>query len=144
MHDDKRLARGILIAAAAVFAVAACSVGQDLRYAVAGRTATATVDGVTGWNAAGRRTGSRRPIVLVDYHFTDAGGTARTGVLELSPFDPRPPKGSTIIVEYVDGSSRPPGRLSGGALSVFFGSLVALAAGALFYRHKVRQRAEGA
>jgi len=144
MHDDKRLARGILITAAAVFAVAACSVGQDLRYAVAGRTATATVDGVTGWNAGGRRTGSRRAIVLVDYHFTDASGTARTGVFDISTFDPRPPKGSTITVEYVGGSSRPPGRLNGGALSVFFGSLVALAAGALFYRHKARQAPEAA
>jgi hypothetical protein len=138
VQDDKRLAWGIVIAAAAVFVVAACSVGQDLRYAVAARTATATVDKVTEWNAAGRRTGGRRPVVVVEYHFTDAAGTVRTGAFDLDPLDPRPPKGATVKVEYIGGSSRPPGRVHGGALSVFVGSLAALVAGAMFYRHKGR------
>jgi len=140
-EHDKRFARGVAVAAVAVFAVAACCAWREVRYAVAARTATATVDGVMEHNAGSRRMG-RRPVVLVKYHFTDAGGTARTGAFDIGPLAPRPRRGSTVQVEYVGGSSRAPGGVNGGALFIFFSGLVALAVGAVFYGHKACYAAE--
>jgi len=142
--DDKTLARGVLIATAAVFLLSTYAAWRELRFAVAARTAVATVDRVTETTIGTRRTTSRRRrMVRVEYHFVDASGAARTGSFDNGPLAPRPAPGSTLTIEYLDNASRPAGRSSGGALAVFVASLAGLVAGGLFYRHKVRQAAAG-
>jgi hypothetical protein len=143
-EDNNAMARGLLVAAAAVFVVSSYCAGQELRYAFAARTASATVDRMTGMSIGGGGAAipRGRRVVVVEYHFTDANGTARTGSFDIGGLEPRPARGSALKVEYVPGSSRQAGHLNGGVVAVFLASLVAVLVLGARYRHTIRRALE--
>lgn len=113
--DDRTWARWLLLALAAIFLVSVYFVLQEIRYAVAGRTAAATVDRVNDLGYRGTRRSPRRArVILVEYHFMDAAGSRRTGSFDIGPLALRPAPGSTLQVQYVGSSSRPLGQRTAG------------------------------
>lgn len=109
---------------------------QELKYAVAGKTATATVEQVTDISVGRRRTvGLRHYDRNVHYHFRDTDGNDRRDV-DWVPLNWLPPPGGTVTVQYLGDRSRLAGNRNVVGLLLFFTSgAVVLGGGFLFWRH---------
>lgn len=119
-----------MLAVLLAFIVSAFFAYVELKYATAGKTTNGTVDRVT--NFATRRGYTR----TVYYNYRDATGNLRHGSDTLGRLDDVPDSGDTIVIDYLSDASRLHGHRNGGALMIFFGSLIALIVGAiLFWRH---------
>ena len=109
---------------------------RELKYTLAGKTATATVEEVTDITVGRRRTvGLRHHDRNVHYHFRDAAGNDRRDV-DWVPLNWLPPPNGTVTVQYLDDSSRLAGNRNIVGLILFFVSgAVVLVGGYLFWRH---------
>lgn len=120
----------LMLGAVAVFLVSTLFAYVELKYAIGGKTAEGTVEGVRE-----RIARSGRTIRTVDYRYRTADGEQRRGSADVgrnwvAPADDK------LTVQYLDGTSRIAGQRNTGALILFFGSLAALLVGSfLFWRH---------
>ena len=113
-----------------VFLVSTFFAYLELKYSTAGKTAEATVDGVSE-----RRTRRGGTIRVVHYHYRDTEGKLRNGTDDIGN-DWSVPTGGKVNVEYLADTSRLAGNRNTVALVIFFGSLLALVVGGfLFWRH---------
>jgi hypothetical protein len=101
MDQDEELAKfkWILIAAIA-FLVSSYFSYRELKYAVWGATAEATVTRAAETTEMGRR-GRRRPMLVVEYTFSD-GSTGQRSERDRVPIDWPVPEG-TVTVQYLPG-----------------------------------------
>ena len=110
---------------------------RELKYTLAGKTATATVDKVTDITVGTRRraAGFRHYDRNVHYSFRDAAGNDRSDT-DWVPLNWVPPPGGTVTVQYLDDSSRLAGKRNVLGLILFFTSgAVVCVGGFLFWRH---------
>ena len=123
--DDKAWALRLLVLIGVVFVASTFFAYRELRFVVFGRTTNATVESIEQVRL--------RRIRATLVHYADADGNPHAGSYDLEVLANEPRKGDTLVVEYVGGSSRRVGRRNGGALMVFLGSGLALAACGAWY-----------
>jgi hypothetical protein len=119
-----------LLAVAALFIASTFLAWRELKFAVSGKSTAATVDRVTHIGARGSRRSLRgASLSTVEYHYPDAAGALHHGSYDIEFPDTTPPVGSAVMVDYVGDTSRRTGHRNGGALMIFFGTLIALVVG---------------
>lgn len=123
-EETKRFKR--MLITALVFLISTYFAYRELKYCVWGKTIDAHVIRKYESNQYSRR--SRRPMLVVQYSFNDAGTTRTEG--DQVPFDWKLPDNGTAIVQYLPGqpyASRLDGHRNLFSVWVFFGSLLVAA-----------------
>lgn len=138
-HETWKLKVGLAIIV--LFIVSAFVSCNELHYATRAKTTEATVDNV--FDSTTRRGGIQR---VVKYHFHDDSGRLRNATDTVDPSFPRDIE--KVQIEYLADTSRLAGHRNVLALTIFFGSLVAMVVGLTMFilhvRRETRPRAQAA
>jgi hypothetical protein len=128
MDRDEELARfKFLLGAAVVFLISGYFAYGELKFALLGKTAEATV--IRTFNTKEMRSrGRSRELLVVEYQFIEANGTARSERDDVPAGWPLPTTGK-VLVQYLPGmadSSRLEGHRSLVSVFVFLAALAGL------------------
>ncbi len=125
MEDDTRRFK-IMLFVGMLFLVSAYCSCQEMKYAIWGKTAEATITSTRPMVVSeGRRT---RRVLMVQYQFTEANGTERRDSTTRA-LDWQPPADGKLIIDYlagVEGRSRPHGKWNYIAVAFFLIMLSAM------------------
>lgn len=121
-HEDEIQRFKSILIAGVVMLVAAYFSWQELKYRVWGKTAQATITRTFEAERSGRR-GRRRTVQVVEYTYSEEGGTPRTAQKDYSLGADLPPP--QFQVDYLpgEGVSRVMGDSNWIAVAGFFGGL---------------------
>lgn len=126
MDQDEELAKfKSILFSAVVFLISAYFSFGELKFAVWGKTAEAKISRTHETKSAGRRS---RPMIQIEYQFTEADGTGRSERADVAIDWPVPTTG-VMTVQYLPGvadSSRPLGQSKMMAVYIFLASLAGL------------------
>lgn len=129
MDQEAELAKfKLILFALVVFLVSGFFAYGELKFSLWGKTAQANISRTFETEEPGRR-GRSRPLLAVEYSFTEADGTPRNERDDV-PRGSQIPSSGPITVEYLPGvadSSRILGHSSKMAVYVFLGCLAILA-----------------
>lgn len=122
MEDDTRRFK-IMLFVGMLFLVSTYCSCQEMKYAIWGKTAEATISRTQRMQM--RRTGT---VLVVYYEFTEQGGAQRTDSMTRS-LDWQPPADGKLVIDYLagaEGKSRPHGEWNYIAVAFFLVMLGAL------------------